>query len=275
MSIITLTSDFGTTDHRIAAIKGKILSLNKDATLVDITHDIHAYNLGQTAYIVGNCYHHFPAGSVHIISVDSFFRKDRKCILYKADAHYFLAADNGVLSLIFHDIKPEEIYEITFSNRFDDEVTFTSLDIFAPAAVHLISGGLPEVIGRKIKTAKQLSFPKPGTTDNIIIGEVMYIDNFGNVVTNISRKLLNEQMKGYERFEIKFRSTTITKIFERYTDVVSDWKRENEFHGHKAAIFNESGMLELTIYKGNKHNGARTLFGLNFGDSIMIEMFKE
>ncbi len=275
MSIITLTSDFGTTDHRVAAIKGKILSLNQDAKIVDITHEIHAYNLGQTAYTLGNCYHFFPEGSVHIISVDSFFRKDRKCILYKADGHYFIAADNGVLSLIFSEIKPEAVYEITFNNRFDDEVLFTSVDVFAPAAVHLINGGLPEVIGRKTKTAKQLSYPKPGTTDNLMIGEVMYIDNFGNVVTNISRKIFDEHMKGYDRFEIKFRSTTISKIFARYTDVVTDWKRENEFHGHKAAIFNESGMLELTIYKGNKHNGAKTLFGLNFGDSIMIEFFKD
>lgn len=275
MSIITLTSDFGTTDHRIAAIKGKILSLNSDAKIIDITHDIHAYNLAQTAYVLGNSYQFFPPGSVHIISVDSFFHKDRRCILYKAEGHYFLAADNGVLSLIFHETKPESIYEITFNNRFDDEVTFTSLDIFAPAAVHLINGGLPEVIGRKMKSAKQQSFPRPSMSENMMIGEVMYIDNFGNVVTNISKKLFDEQMKGYDRYEIKFRSTKISKIFHRYTDVVSDWKRENEFHGHKAAIFNESGMLELTIYKGNKHNGAKTLFGLNFGDSIMIEFFKE
>lgn len=275
MPIITLTSDFGTTDHRVAAIKGKILSLNSEAKLVDITHDIHAYNLSQTCYVVSNSYHFFPAGSVHIISVDSFYRKDRKCILYKADGHYFLAADNGVLSLIFHDIKPEAVYEITFNNRFDDEVMFTSVDIFAPAAVHLINGGLPEVIGRATKHAKQLSSPKPGSNDNMVIGEVMYIDNFGNLVTNISRKLFDEHMKGFDRFEIKFRSTTITKIFSRYTDVVTDWKRESEFHGHKAAIFNESGMLELTIYKGNKHNGARNLFGLNFGDSVMIEFFKD
>ncbi len=275
MSIITLTSDYGTTDHRVAAIKGKILSQNSDSKIVDITHDIHAYNLAQTAYILGNSYHFFPAGSVHIICVDSFFRKDRRCILYKANEHYFIAADNGVLSLIFHEIKPEAIYEITFNNRFDDEVHFTAIDIFAPSAVHLINGGLPEVIGRKIKSAKQLSSPKPSTTEQTMIGEVMYIDNFGNVVTNISQKLFDEHMKGFDHFEIKFRSTTINKIFSKYTDVVTDWNLENEFHGHKAAIFNESGMLELTIYKGNKHNGAKTLFGLSFGDSILIEFFKD
>ena len=273
MSIITFTSDYGLVDHRVPSVKGKILSLNENVNIVDISHEIQAYNLLQTAYIVRNSYPFFPKGTVHIIAVDSFFTKERKCILYLADGHYFIAADNGVLSLIFYDIKPEQVYEITFNNRFDDEVTFTSTDIFAPAAVHLTNGGLPEVIGRKYKTPKQLSFPRAVYNENekMIIGEIMYIDNFGNVISNISRKFFEKTSAGSESFIVKFRNLALTKIYNQYTEFIQNWEHEHEYHGKSAAIFNDAGLLELTIYKGNSQNGAKTLFGMKVGESIYIE----
>lgn len=273
MSIITLTSDFGNLDYRVSAVKGKILSLNPEVNIIDITHDIQAYNLIQTSYIVRNAYKHFPKGTIHIVSVDSFYHKSRRNILYKADGSYFLAADNGLLSLIFFDIKPEAIYEITLNNRFDDIINFTSTDIFVPAAVHLANGGLPEVIGRKIKNVKELLFPKPvyNEAEKMIIGEVMYIDNFGNIISNINKDFFEAAGKGHENFTIKFRNLSLSKVFSSHTEVVSDWSRETEFHGQSAAIFNDSQLLELTIYKGSKKNGARSLFGLNVGGNIYIE----
>ncbi|RXM51115.1 MULTISPECIES: S-adenosyl-l-methionine hydroxide adenosyltransferase family protein [unclassified Chryseobacterium] len=273
MSIITLTSDFGNLDYRVAAVKGKILSLNPEVNIIDITHDIQAFNLIQTSYIVRNAYKYFPKGSIHILSVDSFYHKSRKNILYKADGSYFLAADNGLLSLIFFDIKPEAIYEITLNNRFDDIINFTSTDIFVPAAVHLANGGLPEVIGRKINTAKQLMFPRAvyNESEGMIIGEVTYIDNFGNIISNINQDFFENISKGYNGFTIKFRNLSLSRIFSSHTEVVSDWERETEFHGQSAAIFNDSQLLELTIYKGSKKNGAKSLFGLNVGENIYIE----
>jgi S-adenosylmethionine hydrolase len=205
--------------------------------------------------------------------VDSFYTKERKCILYKADDHYFIAADNGVLSLIFYDIKPEAVYEITLNNRFDDEVRFTSTDIFAPVAVHLQNGGLPEVIGRKFKDPKQLSFPRAVFNENekMLIGEIMYIDNFGNVVSNISKKNFEKSTIGFNSFIVKFRNLALSRIHDQYTDLVKDWNKEQEFHGKAAAVFNDAGLLELTIYKGNGENGAKSLFGLQVGESIYIE----
>lgn len=275
MSIITLTSDFGNLDYRVAAVKGSILSLNRKVNIVDISHEIQAFNLIQTSYIVRNAYKHFPKGTIHIVSVDSFHNRNRKNILYKSDGHYFLAADNGVLSLIFFDIKPEAIYEITLNNRFDDIVNFTSTDVFVPAAVHLANGGLPEVIGRKIDSAKQLLFPKPvyNESEKMIIGEVTYIDNFGNIISNINKDLFETISKGYESFTIKFRNLALSRVFSSHTEVVSDWERETEFHGQSAAIFNDSQLLELTIYKGSRKNGAKSLFGLNVGENIYIEFF--
>ena len=275
MSLITLTTDYGYTDYRVAAIKGRILSLSPEARIVDISHEIQAYNLQQTAYTVGNAYHFFPKGSIHVISVDSFFHKDRKCVIYKADDHYFIAADNGVLSLIFADIQPDAVYEITYNTRFDDVVNFTTLDVFAPAAVHLQNGGLPEVIGRRYLTPRELSLPKSGTTDNLIFGEVLYIDNFGSIISNISKTFFEENIKGYEGFTIKFRNLALSRIYKSYTDIVTDWNLETEYHGKPVAIFNSAGLLELTIYKGNITNGAKTLFGLKVGERIYVEFHRE
>ncbi|AZI40747.1 SAM hydrolase/SAM-dependent halogenase family protein [Epilithonimonas vandammei] len=273
MPVITLTSDYGLVDHRVASIKGKILSWSEEVKVVDITHNIMAYNLLQTAYIVRNAYKFFPEGSIHIISVDSFHHKHRKNIIIKIDGHYFICADNGIISLMFFDIKPESIYEITLNNRFDDQVSFPSTDIFVPAAMHIYKGGLPEVIGRQIQTMKDISFPKAiyNESEKMIIGEVMYIDNFGNVVSNISRKFFDKYAALQESFTVRFRNIILTRIFEQYTDVVTDWEREPEFHGKSSVIFNDADLLEITIYKGSVLNGASTLFGMNAGEKIYIE----
>jgi len=273
MSVITLTSDYGLVDHRVASMKGKILSWSEEVKVVDITHNITAYNLLQTAYIVRNAYKFFPEGSIHIIAVDSFYHKSRKNIIAKIDGHYFISADNGITNLMFFDIKPEAIYEITLNNRFDDKVIFPATEIFVPAAMHLYKGGLPEVIGRKIKSIKDISFPRAiyNETEKMIIGEVMYIDNFGNVVSNISRKFFEKYALISENFTVKFRNIVLSKILDQYTDVVTDWSREQEFHGKSSVIFNDTDLLEITIYKGSVQNGASSLFGMNTGEKIYVE----
>jgi len=273
MPVITLTSDYGLTDYRVSAVKGKILSLNESISIVDISHEIQAYNLSQTSYIVRNAFEFFPAGTVHIIAVDSFYSKQRKALLYKFNEQYFIAADNGVLSLIFFDKKPDSIYEITLNNRFDDIVNFPATDIFVPAAVHLLNGGVPEVIGRKYKTPKQIKFLKPtmSQTGKMILGEVMYIDNFGNLVTNISKNFFEKNMVNFSSFKIRARDIVFSKIYKFYTDVVTDWEQEPGFHGKQIVIFNEAGLMELSIYKGSKNNGAHTLYGMNPGDKVYIE----
>ena len=274
MSVITLTTDFGNKGYMIASIKGSILKELPDARLIDITHEIDAYNLIEASYILRNSYDSFPEGSIHIIAVDSFYHRDRKCLLYVADGHYFLAADNGLLSLIFFDIQPKAIYEITFKNRFEEDDKYTTIDVFAETAAHLQKGGLPEIIGRVIKNPKELSFPRPTFSSDRIVGEFMYIDNFGNVISNISKNLFNTKMQNYDSFFIQFRSQILTNIYEKRTGVVADWENEVQFIGKAAAVFNEFDLLELTIYKGNINNGAKTLFGLNIGDHIFIEFSK-
>lgn len=275
MPVITLTSDFGLKDYRVAAIKGTVLSLNEQAVIADISHEIEAFNLLQTAYIVRNAYAYFPKGSVHVISVDCFYRKEVRSLVCKADDHYFITSDNGLLSLIHFDIKPEATYEITI-NRFDEDMKSATTDIFVPAAVHLANGGLPEVIGRKIDDPKDISFPRAvyNTSEQMIVGEVMYIDNFGNLVSNISKGFFAKSFKGYSSFVVRFRNLALKDIYNHHTAFVTDWSTEREYHGKSVAIFNEEGLLELSIYKGNKDNGARTLFGMNVGEKIYVEFFK-
>ena len=273
MPIITLTTDFGTTDGKVACIKGCILSMQPDVSIVDISHDIEPYNLTQTGYIVKNAYSHFPKGSIHIISVDSFYHKDRKFLVCKADRHYFIMADNGLTSLIFYDIKPESIHEITLNNRFDDVVNFTSTDIFVPVAVHLYKGGIPEIIGREIKQIKEITYPKPHFNENekILIGEVVYIDHFGNAVSNISKEIFEQYFLAFKDFDVKFRGFSTKKIVEKYTDIIPDWEKESSFHGKELALFNEADLLEIAMYKGSKASGASALMGLNIGEKIYVE----
>lgn len=273
MPVITLTSDYGMLDHRVAAIKGSLIQLNPNSNIVDISHEITAYNLLQTAYILRNSYFNFPKESIHIVSVDSFFHKDRKNLLVKADGHYFIVADNGLMSLVFHDQKPEAIYEITINNRFDDDVKFASTDIFAPVAAHLNNGGLPELIGRKIKNYKEIKLPVSSFNEpeKMLIGEVMYIDQFGNCVTNISKTSFDKTAVAYKNFEINIRNIFLKNINRKYTDIITDWKKETDYIGKASAIFNAQELLEITIYKGNHKSGANSLFGLKVGDKIYIQ----
>lgn len=257
MPIISLTSDYGLSDHRVASMKGSILAANEEIKIVDISHQIEAHNLIHTAYILKNAYPHFPKNTIHIIAVDSFFSKERKSILYKVNDQYFIATDNGVLSLIFEDIVPDAIYEITLNNRFDDTVNSSVLDIFIPVATHLTNGGLPEVIGRKIKSIKEIKFVQPTLSDQekMIVADVLYIDQMGNVVTNITKKFFDKIAVNFKSFKIKVRSVTINTIYPSYAGIVTNWKNESSFHGKIVAFFNEADYLEIAIYKGSSTNG--------------------
>ena len=274
MAVITLTSDFGLLDYRVSAIKGSIAQLDDNVKVIDITHEIDAYNLMQAAYIVRNAYRYFPRGSVHIISVDSFYRKEIKTLLYKADNHYFIAPDNGILELIHYDIKPELIYEITINNRFGELVTFPTIDISVPTAVSLCNGVTPDVVGRPFTEYVERVMPRPSykTNEKIIVGEVIYIDNFGNIVSNISQDFFKQKSISASSYQIIFRNLSLSNIYTHYTECITDWSKERDHHGQPIAIFNDSGLLELSIYKGSKYNGASTLFGMSVGEKIYIKL---
>ncbi|MDG1219744.1 MAG: SAM-dependent chlorinase/fluorinase [Flavobacteriaceae bacterium] len=273
MSIITLTTDFGIKDHFTANIKGAILSEIPEVNIVDISHQISPFNILEAAYIIQNSYRSFPLGTIHIIGVDSELNPENKHLVVKFEGQYFICADNGIMSMACLNIEPEKIVEI---NIHDKLITnFSVLDVFVKVACHISRGGKLEVIGKaisKIKSVKNLT-PFINESKNQIIGNVIYIDNYGNVITNITKSFFKEVSKSRE-FEISVRNYKFKKIHSKYSDIVNfsidESKRNND--GQALAIFNSSLNLEIAIYKSNPVNfgTAASLMGLNILDTVTV-----
>ncbi|MGX1024172.1 SAM hydrolase/SAM-dependent halogenase family protein [Psychroflexus sp. MBR-150] len=278
MPIITLTTDFGLKDHSVAAVKGALYSEIEDTVVIDISHQISPFNIIEAAYIIKNAYHNFPEGSIHIIGVDAELTPENKHIAVYLDNHYFICANNGIVSLITSEIKPDKIVEINIHKTLD--TSFTVLDIFVKVAGHILRGGKLEIIGKPIETLKQIKYIEPqiNALENQLIGHVVYIDNFGNVITNIKKTFFEPLVKG-RKFVISVRHVEFKEIYETYSDAINfdlpPQKRGDS--GKKIAIFNASGYLELAIYKSNPHRtgGASSLLGLDMMDTITINFYDD
>ena len=277
MSFITLTTDFGTKDHFVGAVKGAIYSELPDAKIVDITHEISPFNITETAYILKNSYKSFPKGTVHIIGVDSELSADNKHIAISLDDHFFVCPDNGLISMIASEIQPTKIVEINIHNRV--ESSFPVLDVFVQVACFIARGGNLTVVGKEIKEFKKLIEiqPKVNQAQNQIIGGVIYIDHYGNVITNINKKMFQEIGKG-RRFKASVRGYSFSKIFTKYNEITGNNSHDSvQFNGNKLAIFNSAGYLEIALYRSNLDatGGASTLLGLNYGDAIIIDFIND
>lgn len=278
MAIITLTTDFGEKDHFVGSVKGAIYTEVEDVKIVDISHSISPFHLHEAAYIIQNAYKSFPEGTIHVIGVDSELNPENKHIALLLDGHYFVCADNGIISLLTAEIRPEKIVEINIHDRVTSN--FPVLDVFVKVAGHIARGGTLEVIGKNISEIKELTAIKPvvNKTETQIIGNIIYVDNYGNVVTNITEKIFDQVGHGRE-FIIHVRTSKIKKIYKRYSDAINfdlpPDKREED--GKKLAIWNSSGYLELAVYKSNPSSvgGASTLFGLGFRDTITVNFKTE
>ena len=280
MSIITLTTDYGLKDHFVGALKGKILTENSAATIVDISHNIDPFNTVEASYIIGAAYMSFPKGTVHLIGVDAELNKENQHIAMQWNDHYFICADNGILSMLSQKVVPQKIVAINIHDRLSEDAT--DLDVFVTVASHLSKGGLLNVIGKEITTIKQVTELQPvvAADKNSIKGYVIYIDHFGNVVTNISKKLFMEVAKG-RPYEIPLlqkrnqkKSSPIKNIWAKYSDIANAGKYSiKNYEGDKLAIFNEAGFLEISIFRSNPLSvgSASSLMGLYYRDSITIE----
>ena len=277
MSLITLTTDFGTKDHFVGAVKGAIYSELSDVKIVDITHEISPFNITETAYILKNSYKSFPDKTIHIVGVDSELSADNRHIAFELDNHFFVCPDNGIISMITSEIKPTKIVEINIHDRI--ESSFPVLDVFVQVACFIARGGNLTVIGKEVQTFKNMIEiqPKVNQTQNQIIGGVVYIDNYGNVITNISKKMFQEIGKG-RSFKANARRYSFTKIFTKYNEVAGNSAHDSiQYDGSKLAIFNSAGYLEIAIYRSNLESvgGASTLLGLNYRDSITIDFIND
>jgi len=274
MSIITLTTDFGTKDHFVGAIKGTIYSELPDARIVDISHHISPFNITETAYILKNAYKSFPEGSIHIIGVDSELNEENKHIALKLDNHYFICPDNGVISLLASEIKPEKIVEINIHDRVS--TSFPVLDVFVKVACHIARGGTLEIIGKIIPKFKQLVELQPTVSldKNTISGHIIYVDNYGNSISNINKKLFYEIGKG-RTFEVVANRYNFKKIHTKYSDIIDFTlpKEQRQKDGSRMTIFNSANYLEIAMYRSNSNTvgSAFSLLGLNYRDIITIK----
>lgn len=273
MSIITLTTDYGLKDHFVGALKGKILSEYADASIIDISHHIDPFNTAEASYIISASYSSFPKGTVHIIGVDLEANKENQHIVMQWNDHFFIAADNGILSMLSQKIIPQKIVAITIHDRLHNEAT--DLDVFVKVACHIAKGGVLSVIGKEITSIKQVTDLQVVLTDdgNQLKGNVIYIDHFGNVVTNISKKQFLECSRG-RGYEIAFKNQTIKTILPYYSAIATSDKYPVKYYeGQKLAIFNEAGFLEIAIFRSNPLTvgSASTLLGLNYRDVVSIQ----
>lgn len=271
MRTITLTTDMGLQDYYVAAVKGTILGLYPNAHIVDITHHIQPFDIAQTAFVLKNVYHSFPKGTIHIIGVNSEKTNPlvqpgaalTRHVVVLYNEHYFIGADNGVFSLFF-DREPEAIYEIDF-DMDDHEQTFPVKTVFARAASLIASGQQPGSFGHPISSLNQRTIIAPTVNPNLIKGTVIYIDGYGNVITNITRAIFEQQTSNKE-FKIVLRggSHEIDAIRKAYNEVPE---------GEVVALFESSGHLEIAINKGVEGNGggAAGLLGLRLGDTVRVE----
>ena len=273
MSIITLTTDFGHKDYFVGALKGKILSEHKEAVIVDISHEIDLFNTLEASYCIEAAYHNFPKGTIHIIGVDSERVGDTQHIAMQWNDHYFICADNGILNTLIQKKIPQKIVAITIHDRLNTDVS--DMDVFVAVACHIARGGLLNVIGKEIPSLKPVSVLTSSITDDLseIKGQIVYIDSFGNCVTNISHKQFNDTIRG-RKFEIVIKNKKFSRLHKSYSDFpVSDVKQLKDLEGDFLALFNENGYLEIAIYKSNPKTvgSAATLLGLHFRDTVSIK----
>lgn len=277
MSLITLTTDFGLKDHSVGAVKGAIYTELPEAIIVDISHQITPFNIAETAYVLKNAYKSFPEGSVHVIGVDSELNDETNHIALKLDNHYFVCPNNGVISMIASEFRPEKIVEINIHDRV--ESSFPVLDVFVKVACHLKRGGSLDVIGKEISDFKIITDLQPiiSVDSKKITGSVIYIDNYGNTITNINRKLFNQVGKG-RAFEMLVGRYTFNKIHEKYSDIVNFNLPSDERHhdGNRLSIFNSEELIEIALYRSNLDTvgGASSLLGLKYRDQLTI-IFKD
>jgi S-adenosylmethionine hydrolase len=273
MSIITLTTDFGHKDYFVGALKGKIVSELKEATIIDISHAIDLFNTLEASYCIEAAYSSFPKGTIHIIGVDSERVGDVQHIAMEWDDHFFICADNGILNGLLQKKVAQKIVAINIHERLQSNAS--DMDVFVAVAAHIARGGLLNVIGKEINELKPVNAVNPIVSNDLssVKGQIIYIDSFGNCVTNISQKQFVEIARN-RKFEIQVKNKKVTRIHKSYSDFPSIEKKQlKDFEGDFLALFNENGFLEIAIYKSNPKTvgSASTLLGIKFRDTITVE----
>ena len=247
MPLLTLTSDIGHQDFLVGAVKGQLLQANGSFNIIDVTHQLSPFNYPQAAYVCRNAIKNFSTGTFHLVMVNLFDEKPEHMLLAEHNGHFIGCADNGLLTMILEEV-PQKVVALAL-DKTQQKNTLYCTSIFAKAFNQLLDGKTIEDIGDNAVSIQVKNPLKPMLGNNWIEGQIIFIDNFENVIVNITKEDFEEQRKG-RSFKIVFkRDEVIDRVSETYADV-------NE--GEKLALFNSAGYLEIAINKGN----AAGLFGL-------------
>ncbi|MCP3925007.1 MAG: SAM-dependent chlorinase/fluorinase [Desulfobacterales bacterium] len=250
--IVTLTTDFGTSDYYQAVMKGVILSSNPECKIVDITHGISKHAVSEASYVLSSSYKYFPKGTIHLAVVDPGVGSKRLPIMIKTDDYYYVGPDNGIFSFL-KDQKNIKVYAIKQPEKVSN--TFHGRDIFAPAASKLSKGIKPEELGVEVKDFIKLKIKNPLYSTKRIDGEIIHADSFGNLITNLDAKKIKELI-GKNSFKANLADHTITKLLSTYDSSGNDL----------FLIEGSTEKIEISL----KNNSAKDLTKANIGDSVEI-----
>lgn len=261
MGVITLTTDFGLQDPYVAAAKGVILSINPKVDIIDISHAIEPQNIAQAAFLLSTTYHYFPKGTIHVAVVDPEVGTERKAVLLVTPSAFFLAPDNGLLSYIIDETPPDNVQVFALTNpryllsTISD--TFHCRDIFAPAAAHLSRGISPDEFGEILHSIYAFPISRPQVSeDGVLIGHILHIDHFGNLISDIKK---NNLPRG--RIFIEVHGHIIDDLSRTYAD-----EDENEL----LALIGSSGNLEISV----SNNNAARFLRAKMGDEVKVGINK-
>jgi S-adenosylmethionine hydrolase len=248
--IITLTTDYGTNDHLVGTMKGVILKINPDVTIVDITHNVAPYDLLDGALAIGAAYSYFPPKTVHIVVVDPGVGTDRRPLLVSAQNQYFIAPDNGVLSMIYE--REQQALVVRHANvehYYLQPVskTFHGRDVFAPVAAWLSKSWQSGSMGDEISDFKRFALPRPKEANGAAKGVVLRVDAFGNLITNFRAEDLPEALQNGGTVNLQVGTHAISRMVGTFAEGKA---------GEAIAYIGSSGFVEIGVNKGN---AARTL----------------
>jgi S-adenosylmethionine hydrolase len=256
--IITLLTDFGLKDPYVASMKGVMLSINPQCTLVDITHEVCPHDIREGAFILAQAYSNFPKGTIHLSVVDPGVGGTRKPILVVTKNYFFVGPDNGLFTIALKEETVRQVVLLMNENFFLSEIsaTFHGRDIFAPVAAYLSSGVKPKSFGPPVKSWHKISFPGPVTKQGKLIGEVVHVDAFGNLVSNICQKDFLRFLEGGSSL-IRVGRKTILGLRKGY------WEGKKD---ELIALFGSGGFLEISVREGN----AQTSLKVKKGDPVIV-----
>ncbi|MEO8340617.1 MAG: SAM-dependent chlorinase/fluorinase [Nitrospirota bacterium] len=242
LRLITLLTDFGNRDWFVASMKGAILTINPHATIVDLSHQITPHRIDEAAYALKSCYREFPEGTIHVVVVDPGVGSGRRAIAVKSVRYYFLTPDNGVLSYIFDDEQPVEVREID-QRKFRRESpghTFDGRDLFAPVAGRLARHEPFESYGPVIGDYRTFPISEPHWEQGTLVGEIVYVDRFGNLMSNLMPVHLEEACLSIKRRQprIQIGGQIIEGLVNSYSEALAE---------KLSALINSAGALEIFL----------------------------